>query len=387
MTLRRRVGLFVGVVLAISASALAFQAGQAKTSVAESPRAALATATEQVLALFRTHRLVAIGEAHNLVQLEAFERQLIATQRFAREVGTVVIEGGNARYQGVVNRYLSGGAVPMRKLRLTWRNMLGSLGDENPGLARLLVAIRRVNASVEPAQRIRAILADPPVDWSSIRTPEELSSYLAKHDRDRFYARTVEREVRDRGRRALLLAGAFHFTRRVPPGAWTAGSLLDQHGGFFNIGVHLGFARPAQESHMSQMRVPTFLTVRDSWLANKPARDSPPGTTLGQLYDGYLYLGASSTLRLDVPNPMLYRDAYVHELIRRHKLAFGVNWRSTLFPPHPTPYPVNQGSVLIQRPTPRTQPPGGLPLPGATPRGLPLPAGHKPLPKSPRPHP
>src|SRR4029079_13727411 len=60
-----------------------------------------------------------------------------------------------------------------------------------------------------PAERLRVLLADPPIDWSSIRDRAAWERVAAT--RDRHAADLVERESIARGRQALLIFGSGHI--------------------------------------------------------------------------------------------------------------------------------------------------------------------------------
>ena len=76
-----------------------------------------------ILDAFQSHNVVALGEPHMIEQGHALRVALVRDPRFARTVNDIVWECGSARYQGVMDRYMSGEAVSDADLRETWRNM------------------------------------------------------------------------------------------------------------------------------------------------------------------------------------------------------------------------------------------------------------------------
>ena len=338
----------VAIVLAVAAAVLLTVARPADSGDAGAdplPR----DGVEAVLGLFSEYRLVAIAESHGLSEQEAFVRRLVRDPRFARRVGTVVLESGNARFQHTVDRYVNGGPVQPRELSRAWRDHFGSLGMVS-GPLRLLQTIRRANASLPADQRIHVLLADPPIRWNTIRSRRQLASFTRAWDRERFYANVVLDEVLAKGRKALLIAGGFHFNRVNAPGAWTAGSLIERHrsGGLFVIAPHLD-----REIDSGLDAWPRFSLARvhGTWLGRRaldpvPWRAQP--LRAEETYDGYLYLGPVADLSLTLDSPLVWRDdALFEEFLRRRRLAFGPHFRAEqMMPPTDARYPIDLGEVL-----------------------------------------
>ena len=97
------------------------------TSSANAKQAADLTwrpAIDLVVSAFEQHPLVAVsdGAGHGQVETRNFFAALIRDRRFAPTVRNVVIEFGNARYQTVMDRYVSGEPVPRDELRHVWED-------------------------------------------------------------------------------------------------------------------------------------------------------------------------------------------------------------------------------------------------------------------------
>src|SRR5690242_17492775 len=76
-----------------------------------------------ILDAFSRHDLVALGEgAHRNEQGHAFRLALIRDPRFAATVNDIVVECGNARYQDLMDRFVSGEEIPRTELRQVWQN-------------------------------------------------------------------------------------------------------------------------------------------------------------------------------------------------------------------------------------------------------------------------
>jgi erythromycin esterase-like protein len=102
---------------------LAFAAGPALAqSVA--PRAAVPVdPIGRVLEAFQAHPVVALGEGgHGNEQTHRFRLALIRDPRFAATVNDIVVESGSARYQAVMDRFVSGENVPYDLLEHVWQD-------------------------------------------------------------------------------------------------------------------------------------------------------------------------------------------------------------------------------------------------------------------------
>jgi hypothetical protein len=95
-----------------------------------------------------------------------------------------------------------------------WRTAVGGITEwDAPVYAQFFRTVRAVNWMLPPQRRIRVLLGDPPIDWSRVHGIVDAGyvlSFLAQ--RDAHYA-VVEREVVQKGRQALLIAGNDHLLR------------------------------------------------------------------------------------------------------------------------------------------------------------------------------
>jgi hypothetical protein len=195
----------IGPALAAAIAALA--------AVATPAQASQPSAASDVLDAFGHHRIVALGQVHDLRQEDDFILRLVRHPRFARTVDSVVVEFGNARYQGLVDRYVAGGDVPLAALKPVWRDLVATSGAMHDGPARFFVAVRRVNGALPRSRRVRVALGDPAFDWRTLRRASQFER--AAGQRDQVFATATEREARG-GRRVLLLSGYMHFVRGLP---------------------------------------------------------------------------------------------------------------------------------------------------------------------------
>jgi hypothetical protein len=168
---------------------------------------------EGILAAFKSHQVVALGEGdHNNEQGHAVRLSLIRDPRFAETVNDIVVEFGNSRYQDLMDRYVSGEDVPHAVLRQVWQNTTQAheIWDV-PIYQEFFEAVRQVNAKLPRERKLRVLLGDLPIDWDQIKTQEDLRKAVRS---DTVPAGIIEREVIARQRRALVIYGDMHYVRR-----------------------------------------------------------------------------------------------------------------------------------------------------------------------------
>jgi hypothetical protein len=257
--------------------------------------------------------LVAFLETHGSSTQHEFLRSLVGRPEFGRTFDDVVVEFGSARYQVTIDRYVRGERVPRSSLSLVWRRTTQVSGVWNdPAYEAFFRAVRRANVGRPPAERIRVLLGDPPIDWRRIRTtrcprrprPSCLEYWIGR--RGDHYANVVLDKVLARGRRAFLLAGAFHLIRPPAGQQWNETAIIERRhpGAVFTVKPHELFGGPDWEElgrRMERWPVPSLALTRGTWLGALPAAyafgDGPISTTpllsgrLEDRMDGYLYLG------------------------------------------------------------------------------------------------
>jgi hypothetical protein len=203
-----RTGL-LGIVLAacVVESGIAQQVQPRRPAVPVDPVTAIIDA-------FQTHALVGLGEGtHGGEQDLAFRVSLIRDPRFALTVNDIVVEIGNSRYQDVIDRFVSGDDVPFEELRQVWENgPVTNVVPDKPVYEAFFRAVRDVNASLPRERRLRVLLGEPPIDWTTVKTFADVVEW--GDQRDPFAADLIRREVLGRGRRALIVYGLMHFQRR-----------------------------------------------------------------------------------------------------------------------------------------------------------------------------
>jgi len=286
---------------------------------------------------------VALGEAHWLQQEADLIGHLLQHPDFALTVQTIVVEFGNAYYQSVIDGFVAGEVVADVELRWVWRNV-GGAGQafESPIYAQFFHTVRAINQSLPSDQQLRVLLGDPLVDWQS--GPREPAIWKQFNRRDAHYAEVVEGQILAHAQRALLIAGASHFSRisDLDPrdGNVVQRLELKYPGAVFVVVPHVIFeetiaVRPTEvsdlEKQLASWPIPALATVHGTWLAEIPAylhfdnlakiidpdgterlvrfpyigRDGNPITEvrLSDMVDALLYLGPQHKLTFTPPEP------------------------------------------------------------------------------------
>lgn len=163
-----------------------------------------------ILDAFSSHSLVALSDAHGNNEAHEFLKTLIRHPRFASTVNDIVVEFGNARYQHIVDRYLSGADLPLDSIRPAWQNT--TIANEIPVDEEFFTTVRRVNANLPRERQLRVLLSDPPIDWTVVRSRDDHFKWLSL--RDSYPAALIVTEVLAKQRRALVVYGHLHFQRK-----------------------------------------------------------------------------------------------------------------------------------------------------------------------------
>ena len=280
-------------------------------------------AIDLILGAFQTHALVALsdGAGHGQTETRDFFNALIRDTRFPSTVNTVVVEFGNARHQTVMDRYVLGNPVTREELRHVWEDTTQVSGVWSlPMYEQMLADVRSVNARLPPTRRIRIVLGDPPIDWTTVTSPadEDMNDW-----RDAHVAHVIEREVMRRKQKALILIGGAHISRKVvypnslihlldsqfPGQTWVIGVLDSNH------------VDPGIKTRLQPPTLPAGATVRHTWFGSLDV--SQIGFTLsrgviGDDVDALLVLTSGSPRPSQSP---ILDTAYEIELARRRALG------------------------------------------------------------------
>jgi outer membrane protein OmpA-like peptidoglycan-associated protein len=229
-------------------------------------------AAKYITDAFDKYPLVAFSEPrHGAGGTKEFLASLIRQPGFVGRVNDIVVEFGNARYQAVVDRYISGEPVARDQLKQAWENTTIVTGVWlAPMYEDVLRDIRAMNRTLPPDRRIRVLLGDPPIDWSVVRGPadEDMNDW-----RDAHFAWVVGEQVVKKRRRALIWIGGAHISRRVRfPDSLI--HLLDRR--FRNktlviLAIDPRDAEPSVSARLRYWPSLTAVAVRNTWLGQLDA--------------------------------------------------------------------------------------------------------------------
>jgi outer membrane protein OmpA-like peptidoglycan-associated protein len=275
-----------------------------------------------VVRAFDRFPIVALGEAHGAPETQEFIARVIEHPGFAGKVSVVVVEFGSARYQKLMDQYILGRDVPREELRQAWENTTQVSGVwSSPIYENFFAFVRTFNQKLPEWKRIRVLLGDPPIDWTTVVSPadEDMNDW-----RDAHFASVVEREVIRKGRKALLLIGGAHLSRRVLlPNSLI--HLLDARlpGKTLVIqSVNLSSVKPQVAVRLRQWPTPSALEIRGTWLGSVDTRDVGFSLSRGPLEkDSDVLLHLSAQPFKTVPVAVAPNSAYARELKRRQDLA------------------------------------------------------------------
>jgi hypothetical protein len=228
------------------------------------PSPAAVSASDGIFSAFHRSPLVGLSDYHALAQEEDFYITLISDARFANEVGNVVVEFGNASQQQAIDRYVSGEDMPYSELRKVWgdTSYVGWFPTVTAlGYLNFYAAVRSVNAKLPVEKRIHVWLGGKPVDWSTIKTKEDLSKVVSGLS-DQYPADLIEHQILAKNKKALVIYGTFHF--------YDKGSLAEiirqRHpGSLFVITPYTGFGSGSCseqfETHTTNRSLPALLVA------------------------------------------------------------------------------------------------------------------------------
>jgi hypothetical protein len=277
------------------------------------PRDAIAT----IIDAFRDHPIVGLNEGHGEERSHAFMLGLIRDPRFPSVVNDIVVEFGNSRYQDLIDRFIRGDEIPDGILRRVWQDTtIPHTIWDRPIYEQFFRTVRALNTTLPRDRRLRVLLGDPPVDWATVRTLEDLRRSRA--GRGRHPADVVLREVLAKGRRALVLYGAGHLYRQNLQGA----NLIEHVETASGIRAFVVITHPSAS-------LETLGVDPASWQTPRIALTR--GSSLESQLDAVLYLGPTSGRTTSQLSRSLCADAeYVKMRAARMALAGDVDAAKTL---------------------------------------------------------
>jgi hypothetical protein len=293
---------------------------------------------------FSSHEVVVLGEGdHGNQQAHAFRLSLIRDSRFASTVNDIVVETGNALYQDLMDRFVSGEEVPDSSLRRIWQNTTQpSTTFDIPIYEEFFRTVRAVNMSLPRARQLRVLLGDPPVDWDRVSRQDLNEWQHAMATRDSHPADVIRREVLAKRRRALIICGDMHFQRKnlsfnyetSDPQARTIVNLLEDSAPatkVFSIWTNTAADLRMLQPDVSSWPRPSLATIRGTVLGAADftsyyrfgddrvvsrggsfvpiARDQWRTLRMEDQVDAVLYLGSPSEITFRGLSPALCADA------------------------------------------------------------------------------
>jgi hypothetical protein len=285
-----------------------------------------------IVGAFRTHQLVGLSEGpHGNIEGHRFRLSLIRDPRFSATVNDIVVEFGSARYQDLMDRFVRREAVDDQALRHVWEDTT-TINPiwERPIYKEFFQAVRAVNATLPRDRQLRVLLGDPPIEWETIHTRDELRAATRTHGN--YKQDVIRRQVLAKNRRALLIFGDGHFQGR--------GEGLGLSGGFEREGVDVwaissGGGMDRVDLHLVQpdvanWPVPSLATLRGTTLGRKDYGffyEIPPvraefwrAMKLEGQFDALLWLGPTRTFA-EIPASLCADERYM--AMRLSRMAIG----------------------------------------------------------------
>jgi hypothetical protein len=164
-----------------------------------------------ILAAFDKYEVVGMSAAHGNKDLDDFILHLIRNPAFPSRVNDIVVECGNSLYQPTLDRYIAGDDVPLAEVQQVWRNTTQPMCGVSGFYEELFPLVRRINQTLTPERKLRMLGADPPIDWSKVKSPQDFGRGQFLMGRDVSIASVMEKEVLSKHRKALMLFGSAHL--------------------------------------------------------------------------------------------------------------------------------------------------------------------------------
>ena len=313
-------------------------------------------AKEAILAAFDRYEVVGMSAAHGNQNLDMFILDLLRDSDFPGKINDVVVECGNSLYQPVLDRYIAGEDVGMAEVREVWHNTTQPMCGVSGFYEQLFPLIRKLNQRLRPEKRVRVLAADPPIDWATVKSRQD----VWRIDRDSSIASVMEKEVLSKHRKALMLFGTAHLLHRtMAMGILSAVGMYEKeypnltlviadHKGFGN-GTPYAKYNNELESRMASWPIPSLvMQIKDTWLGDlldqtyssnvmvnitRVGKDGKSESYSGPLEgsnkfstmaDAYLYLGPRDLLLNEPPPANVFLDKdYMAEMQRRSLIMGG----------------------------------------------------------------
>lgn len=245
-----------------------------------------------------------------------------------------MLEGANALYQPLVDRYLAGGNVSIDQLLPVWRNGLAIGPVPDQPYEELFEAVRAANQSSPPGDpKLRIICGEAAVSWDHVNSRNDLQSFVPS--RDQTYVTMVKEQVLAKHQKVLLYMGSLHF-RRTEGKPSQIEQALQKAGAITYVvlpGSNVVGAYEDLDQKFVQWKWPWMLRLQGIWLGALAAKPLLMGGsesnahisgTLAESGDAFLFLGPRDELKQYLPKrSALDGTPYGKETERRLRIIFG----------------------------------------------------------------
>lgn len=152
-----------------------------------------------IVAAFDRFDIVALGEEHERTQDSDLRIAVVRHPDFAKKVRFIVVEFATTAEQATLDRYIRGEDVSRAQLERVRPTQPGSLTSKNPIYEEFFAAIREVNLRLPADARIRVFGGED------------------NRNRDTAALSILKEQVLPKRGKALVIYGAGHFYRAMPP--------------------------------------------------------------------------------------------------------------------------------------------------------------------------
>lgn len=328
---RIRHGIFPGAILGAVLAMMALLSpkgmiavpGQQSTESAPSVKPAV----DGVLDLFKQKPVVALGDFHYLAQEETFYSVLVRDQRFAESVGNVVVEFGGEASQGIIDRYVAGENVPVTELRKVWTETAGWVpGPTSLGYVNFFVNVRAANLKLSAEHRIKLWLGEPKIDWSQVKSWQDLQSYFPLRNEN--YFRIISEDILKKQKKTLLIIGTGHLFNSEGPGPLKAKIDAAYPNKLAVVSPFVGYVEPECNARIAAQTkdwpVPSVVGPVEGTRLKLELQLEKCNYSVKDQHDMWanseaiLYLGAPDSLTVSAMDPNIYLDLdYFNEENRR----------------------------------------------------------------------
>jgi hypothetical protein len=282
------------------------------------------TVVTGILSAWNSADVVCLGEDHGRQHDSDLRLAVVRDPRFAATVDVVIVEMGNNAHQALLDQFVVD-VAPMSRDEIApiWRDSSPGLEVwESPIYEEFLRAIRDVNQRLPREKRVRVIGGDTAVDWSRIKTAQDLVPLLRAGLRNRGanIRRIIAEQVLDRKLKALAIYGSLHC---IKIGMGFPGELADRYPRrIWSVSSLAGDAAIRGAKSFGLGSEPVYVvTTGTKWEKQAAAGILPAfrGETIGEMTDAIAYLGPipDTVVKADLSD---LQSKYGAELTRRRRL-------------------------------------------------------------------